>query len=254
MRLDDLFKELEKDLEKGEHYNPAPLVRFGKPHKHQWFHVIISPNLRIKEITLTMADITVKDSDPAFTCLVEWDDSAGFAVPENTVYAEDSGGTIVALTADGEAASFAPVAPGIVNITCTGTLANGNVIATLTGTAEVTPGDAVTGKLTFTAGPTPVPTPAPPIPTPAPPIPTPVPTPTPSALTPVFDPNSDLPLYVYDGTSPVDGTIWTEVTDATGSAGETLFTNINDTPGSTTPVGVSDTWPLYQGDIVAPTP
>ena len=102
-----------------------------------------------------MADLSVRDSDPSATAAVALTDASGAATtPDQTpTWAEDSNGTVITLApaADGLSATLSWVAPGTANLTFSVTDNDGtSVIAT--GSVEVTPGEAKTAEMTFTAG------------------------------------------------------------------------------------------------------
>jgi hypothetical protein len=126
-------------------------------------HTIRIPRTR-KQVRFHMADLSVRDSDPAATATVALTDASGAATtPDATpTWAEDSNGTVVTLApaADGLSATISFVAPGTANLTFSVTDNDGtSVIAT--GSVEVTPGEAKTAEMTFTAGTATPPAPAP---------------------------------------------------------------------------------------------
>jgi hypothetical protein len=123
-----------------------------------------------------MADLTVRDSDPAATASVALKDASGaVTTPDATpTWAEDSNGTIVTVApaADGLSATISFVSVGTANITFSVTDNDGTSVVA-TGSVEVQPGEAKQAEMTFTAG-----TAAPPAPAPAP---APAPDPAPSS-------------------------------------------------------------------------
>jgi uncharacterized protein (DUF2147 family) len=127
-------------------------------------HSMRIPRTR-KQVHFHMADLSVRDSDPAATAAVTLTDAAGAATtPDATpTWAEDSNGTVLTLapSADGMSATLTWVAPGTANISFNATDNDGTTVIA-TGSVEVTPGEAKTAEMTFTAGAAPAPAPAPP--------------------------------------------------------------------------------------------
>ena len=177
----------------------------------------VATELSVAAGTLYDASNTIVTSDPLA--------SASFASDNPdlaTITMNDDG-----LTATGQTTG----AEGTFNVTGSGTTEAGVAVAGISVPVTVAPGPPVTFQINVTVG-------------------GPVPPPAPAPETPVVDPATNLPLYVYSGTDPVDTTAWTASTDVAGPNSEVLYTFNADTAGGA-PTGVGGDWALFQG---TPTP
>ena len=69
----------------------------------------------------------------------------------------------------------------------------------------------------------------------------------PAAPVQAFDPGTNLPLYSYAGTAPVQSPPWTQVSDVTGPNGEALYTFANDTSGQPPTGAAPGQWVPFTG-------
>lgn len=97
---------------------------------------------------------TILDSDPPATLAVEWDDSKGAitTAPTDAWSGDnDAAGTVGPHPSDPTKGVFTPNTPGTVNVKVVGTNADGTTVE-LIDSVTVSPGDAVTGKISLTPG------------------------------------------------------------------------------------------------------